>query len=463
MRTRTIRIIAALLAVLMLLTACGSKSGKDRDKDRDRDKDKGNQSSQNSSGPVTLAQPIDLSRAFALPDNVMPDLYHWADGAATYDDEPGELGGNQVLEYRTDREVIDDYIDMLQNNGFTLVDEYDEFVELHAWGLTCDAAPQARTLEMMFTDTPCHVSIHWTDSSRRGFTMYVSPDIQVCDTGLRKDGSVADITPQGLSAGAGLIQVGDSTYQTSDGRLTASVGTAMVIRDGVTYNTNARYVLDGDYDHFWIEDYYRNEVIFIASPANYLMEGDFFRRDDLVRWRPIERSRDSLDGFIYDSTAIAITHDDTCVGPGMNEENYEALTLRLMHYDKGGIAVFYVYARFLDGTPGEIEALCAVDTGNKGGAIEEATYLKPGSTLVLKYTHQEYGSSYHTYDWEIVEGDDKVSIDATGNTCNVTALSPGVATITVSYGYSREEPDVLTGIPRTVGHTIVETYHIIVE
>lgn len=134
-----------------------------------------------------------------------------------------------------------------------------------------------------------------------------------------------------------------------------------------------------------------------------------------------------------------------------------------MHYDKGGIAVFYVYARFLDGEPTEIEALCAVDTSDKGGAIEEATYLTPGSTIVLKYTHQEYGSAYHTYDWAIVEGDDKVSIDATGNSCDVTAIAPGVATVTVTYHYSKEEPDVLTGISRTVDHTIVEEYHFIVE
>lgn len=268
------RIIAVLLAVLVLMSSCSSEKSRDRDRDNDRD----SKGSGTASSPQTMAQPIDLDQAFALTDSVLPDLYSWADGAATYDDEPGELHGNQVLNYRTDREIIDEYVAMLQNNGYTLIGEYDEFVEIHSWGLTCDAAPNADTLEMKFTEQPCHVSIHWTDSSRRGFTMYVSPDIQVCDTGLRRDGSVVDIRPQGTSAGAGLVRLSDGTYQTSDGRLTTAVGNAMVIRDGVTYNTGARYCLDGDYDQIWIEDYYRNEGIFITSPENYLVEGDLFRR-----------------------------------------------------------------------------------------------------------------------------------------------------------------------------------------
>lgn len=465
---KKLRKVMALVLVCMLLSACGfgGSGGLGLSSQEKNTVSSGNHSgiSATQNGMQTVASSVDLAAMFELPDNVLPNLYDWSQGEASYDGEPSELDGNQVLYYWTEMDIVKEYVAMLQKNGYTLVDEYDEFSGIHSWGLICNEASSAGMLEMMFTDTPCHVSIHWTDSSRHKFTMYVSPDIQVRDTGVRRDGSVADILPQGVSAGAGLVRLADGSYQTSDGRLTTSIGNAMVIRDGTTYNTGARYCISDGGEQLWVEDYYRNEGIFLEFPENSLMEGDLFRREELMRWRPIEESKGSLDGFVYNTTAIAIAHGENWVGPGMNEEYYEALTLRLMYYDKGGDAVFYIYARFQEDGPKEVEALCAVNMANANSTtIEDATILKVGNTVTLKYSHKEHNSKYHTYEWNIIEGDSRVSISYVGDTCDVTALYPGVATVTVTYHYSKEEPDVLTGISRTVDKTISEKYHFVVE
>lgn len=122
-----------------------------------------------------------------------------------------------------------------------------------------------------------------------------------------------------------------------------------------------------------------------------------------------------------------------------------------IYNDNGGDAVFYICARFPDGTPKEIEALCAVSTADNGGAFGNATYVKVGDKITLNYPHREYDSSYHVFDWSVVEGKDNVSIDGVGSTCTVTALKPGVAAVKLVYSYSVEEPDVLLGTPPAGG------------
>ena len=483
MSKRIMKITAMLLACLLLLSACGS-SAPEATQPAEEDFNSassfaeltqkaitgGSQTTPTApantgSNGETVASTMDLEAEYAVPVNAVPDLHYWSCEAAEYRDEPKELDGNQVIYYTTEMEWIQKYVSMLQQNGYTLVDKYEGYKGgCYSWAFTCNAVPNARKFNDIFTETPCHVSIYWTDNNRYKFTMNVSPDLEVCDTGARYDGSVVDVKPQGESAGAGLVRLSDGSYQTSDGRLTAAVGTAMVIRDGTAYNTAARYALDGSSQQIWVEGYYRNEGLFIETPENYLVQGDLFRHYDLRRDNLNELDKGSLDGFNYGGVVTFVACGDKWVNPSYNDPYYDALTMRLMYYDKGGDAVFYVYARFKSGNePQEVEALCAVDTETNTGTINDATYLKAGNTITLKYTHREFDTSYNVFNWEIIEGADKVSISHVGDTCDVTAKSPGVATVRVTYEYSKEEPDVLTGIPRTVGHSIQEEYHFIIE
>lgn len=418
------------------------------------------------SGPGnTVAGEADLSGFNQLPANAVPDLYYWSNGQATYRDEPSK-SDKYYYNYKADEALIHDYIAILQNNGFTLVDSYAfsyKGSSFYSWGFCCDAVPDAQMIPLQYEDTPCHISLYYADSKGK-YTMVVSPDLQVCDTGLRYDGSTVDLQPSGPSAAAGLVQLADGSYQTSDGRLTASLGTAMVLRDGVAYTTNASYKREKGKEVLRVENYYRNEGICFRVPEYAIVQGDIFTQREIRRWRWNDcTSMDQVDGFNWGTKPVlAMPKDNTWLGASYNESVYEAQTARVMYYDNGGTAVFYIYSSFLKGEPKEVEALCVVQI-EEAGSMEDATYLKAGNVATVKYTHHEYGTSWETYDWVILEGQDKISIKAVGNSCDVTAKSPGVASVQVTYGYSKEEPDVLTGIMRTVGHSKTEVYRFIIE
>lgn len=416
---------------------------------------------------VTVAGKADLNYYNQIPEHAVPDMYYWGNGAVSYDDKPNQDTG--VYQYLADASVIDQYISMLQKNGFTLIDTYDfsyKGSSFYSWGFTCDAVPDAEEITLQYKDTKCHISLYYADHTRE-YRMDVSEDLLVCDTGLRIDGSVADLRPKGPSVEMGLIQLPDGRYQTSDGRLTVSVGTAMILRDGVSCTANASYSAydDRTQEILQIMNYYRNEGIHFQAPKASLMQGDVFTQRDMRHWRwPECTNIDQLivhDGNLY--PALVFPYKGSWQGASHNEDIYEAQTVRVMLYDTNNIGVFYIYSKFLKGEPKEVEILCAVNLSERRGSIDDATYIKAGNTATVKYAHHEYGTKWETYDWVILEGSDKISINAVGSTCDVTANTPGVAAVQVTYGYSTEEPDVLTGIMRTVSHTRKKVYHFIIE
>ena len=400
-----------------------------------------------------------------IPANALPDLVYWSDAKAAYRDEPVKKD-IQYFYYQADESLIQSYVTMLQNNGFTLVDTHTQEYKgsaFYSWGFTCDGAPGAKKIGLQFKDTPCHVSLYYANHNGQ-YTMNVSNDIMVCDTGLRMDGRRVDLTPAGTSAGAGLTKMADGSYQTSDGRLCAAMGTAMVLRDGVPYTTDAFYTQEDGSEILKIENFHRNEGIYFEAPLNSLLQGDVLTQRDLRRWRWRDcKSIGDLEGFRWDGAVLAMPRDGKWLGATYNDSVYQSLTFRVMAYDSGGAAVFYIHAEFHDGEPREIEALCVVDTSSRSGNIKNATYIKVGNTATLKYTHRENCTAYNTFEWTIIEGADKIVINSGWDSCDVTALSPGVAAVQVKYDYSKEEPDPLTGIMRTVPHSKTQVYTFIIE
>ena len=414
--------------------------------------------------PITVSYGADLSPWQTAPVNALPDLHYWSGRKIGYSDEPTfNDSKTQYIEYgcksAETRAIFEEYLESLQQNGFTLVGHYNRFGE--SWGLICDAAPEAKIIGQMYTDTPCHVTIY-DDNGIMEFI--ISPDLVVCDTGLRRDGYTGDLTPQGPSVAAGLIRLPDGSYQTSDGRLTAAMGTAMVLRDGAAYTTAADYTVG---DTLNIDGYYRNESIFFRANTGYLMEGDILTQREMRQWKQYSKDKGGQDTYKYSTVAdLSVAHNGEWLSPDYTSLTYAEIdvsTVRVMYMDDGGDAVFYIYVRFFEGEPKEIEALCAVTTADDEGAFSNATYLDVGNTVDLNYPHREYGSDYHTFDWQIIEGAGTVAIHAVGDSCTVTALKTGVAAVKVSYGYTVEQPDVLTGIPRSVSRHKSEIWYFVVN
>lgn len=414
--------------------------------------------------PELVVSEIAVENKIDAPDNAVPELGAWSNGAA----EADRLVDNEspYMKYDVSYEVMKEYLQALQANGFTLVDTYENSYKgdtYLSWGFTCDAMPGAKTIEMQYDDTPCHVTI-WMDDDYDEYTIEISPSLRYYDTGLRRGGSTVNEVISGPSAGAGLLRLADGSYQTTDGRLTAALGNATVIRDGKTYTCDARWMVEKEDERLWVEDYYRSEGIFFEVPKSSLMEGDVLLASDLMRERYYVTEKSGLESYNWHTPMFAIAYNGKWRGPQLNDSDFEAVTVRVMYYQPGGEAVYYIYAKMPYAEPSEVEALVAVSLANSsGGSFSDATRLKVGDTVTVNYSGQEWMPNYEVYEWEITDGAGNVSIDDNVDSCEVTAKGKGVATVKVTYNYGTEEPDVLTGIMRRVGKSKSQTYNFIIE
>ncbi|MBE5781616.1 MAG: zinc ribbon domain-containing protein [Clostridiales bacterium] len=131
---------------------------------------------------------------------------------------------------------------------------------------------------------------------------------------------------------------------------------------------------------------------------------------------------------------------------------------------------------------GDLDDILPVNPNNGGGAnklptstptpvpqtktyeVREDTTINMvrGQTIQLKCTYNEFGSDYHTYEWSCTGSG--LKLEKTGNkTCIVTANAAGTYTINMKYSYTKDEPDVLTGISRPQFKAKKRTYTIVVK
>ena len=163
-----------------------------------------------------------------------------------------------------------------------------------------------------------------------------------------------------------------------------------------------------------------------------------------------------------DYLQVHIACDGDWITPGRDEDEYESLFVRLMYREEGGMMVFYISAEF-DDEPEEIEALVAVDMSLGQGEVLDATYLQVGDKITLRYTPPVGSESYQVYTWQVLEGDENVWIDGTGTTCEVRAMDAGSAVIRVTYEYTEDGYNVLTGNPEHQHRSATQDYYFIIE
>lgn len=141
-----------------------------------------------------------------------------------------------------------------------------------------------------------------------------------------------------------------------------------------------------------------------------------------------------------------------------------ACTVRVLQWDEVECVVYMAMDIVYELEPMTVEVLAAMPAyGSLWGDSfkeSEAITLKVGESLELNYDGPYvFMPNYETYEWRISSGQG-ASITGYGDTCTVTAVSPGEVIIKCVYSYGKDEPDVLTGIPRNENHTKTEIYYI---
>lgn len=412
-----------------------------------------------------VAEKIDIATAVQPPKNAFQDFASWAMGAVVSADAEQSDSSVQYLDYQASQATVDAYIEMLLQNGFTLVDDYffqyqsDPFA---SWALNCDYVPDAGKVEMQYeSSTTCHLCISTYEGD---YTFEYSSDLTQYDLGLRKDGSVEKKSVKGPSAGAGLYRSADGVYTTTDGRLSASMNKATIIRDGKKSVCAAKSEIKNGREWLWVEDYYRNEAICFGVLQDYTMPGDLYQFQDLKREKYYNDGKDVYSYKWGDQPIFEMMVDEKFTGPLVTSKNkIEDVTVRVMHYEEGVEAVYYIYAK-TSGTPSEIEVLCAVglNVEEADNDAANAIVLSVGETHTLTYDAGVFGAKAEVYSWSI-SGGDGIYADGTGRSCKVIAMKKGTGKVTVTCRYTVEVADILTGFPTTEQRSKSKTWYFRVE
>lgn len=422
----------------------------------------------NGQAPGQVAQSLDLSAYSSVPENGVQSIHFW-EGSVNLRDNPTDMGSYFLYEYSKShlkQDTVEEYIAMLERNGFTLVEKFYESYYTNSYtsyGLICNKLSGADTIDQQYTDNKVHICI-WTSRNDNWF-FNVADALEYCDMGLRKDGSDVPMVPSGPSVAAGLNRLSDGSYQTSDGRLTASAGSAMVIRDGTVGTGDVMLELDKGVDILTIDNYFQDEHLILEYAEGSITAGQIFLKDDLQK----------------EMLKFTMTCDEEDVHLNQRYGTvFNTVTVRVMHYEEGREAAVYIYAETQNTSPITLEILCVFSTmpyeepeqtrPDKADefydVLEDDTFtMKTGETILLHSTIKSYhfDSDYHVFDWTITEGDAHADIYGVGDNCYITALSPGTVVITMKYSYDQPGQNVLTGLPQDERHTATKTFTIIIK
>ena len=294
--------------------------------------------------PVSGAQSFDSCNTYA-PKNAVQDINYWSNYQVCYKNEPNPK--DNVVIYRLKNVTTDQvkaYVQMLQNNGFTLKGSYSR-KNLYSWGLISNAVPNATAHNLMYEEgIACHVSLWHSDS---GWFFYVSPDLEVCDLGLRIDGTTADRRPWGESADSGLLQLYPGRYQTSDGRLAATVGCATVLQDGKSTTNYLQASLNDD-GILQLRVLSGNDTL-----IRFDYENGTLRKNTTLRRQELEAEGNPDLRVLLGSKLCTLDY---------TSQYLRQCTVRIMEQTSDMI-VFYIYAS-LNATPSQIEALCVLSVAD---------------------------------------------------------------------------------------------------
>lgn len=414
MKKKKFLIIAGIVIfVIVLIILFVSGSSNDNSKSKKADSENSSAYSENSDGEeieksveeissekVTLAKKILVANKLSGGSTnqsskaTAESLIHYTQGKLSCD-EPDKNSAKRYVAFTFKGEVSDipqikAYVKMLSENGFAVVDTYeDSYSEtfyscaLNWRNGTLNGKTEMNYVDGIYGDITIYIC---TDrGSMRGGIFY-SEDIQFVDTGYRYGEKQKDMSYTGASARAGLYMQGNH-FSTDDGRLSTDLGKADIICDGTKYSVNAMCKKQSDRNavFFATETFNGDNAIGFVIPDNHIKSNTIYANEQL-------ESGEAYFGLLCDyphkDMLEAMSVSNWTLGFGVNHNNkymcpcstidtgIKKTFLRVMYIKENKVAVCYAAAEF-DTAPYKVEILAAfnlysmnsenVNYGNGGG------------------------------------------------------------------------------------------------
>jgi len=256
----------------------------------------------------------------------------------------------------------------------------------------------------------------------------------------------------------------------SDGVLSVEAGThgeAVILINGeeVMYSTDAEVHMER-YADYPCDDYEIEIYDFLDGTAEECIEvaihksltgGEVYTLSDALGWL-------CTSPIYVEYCQLGDTGGVSSLTRPTGRSAMNACTVRVLRWDEVECVVYMAMDIVYELDPVTIEILAAMPAyGSLWGDSfkdSEAITLKTGESLELNYNGPYvFMPNYETYEWNLVSGQG-AAISGYGDTCTVTAVSPGEIIVKCVYSYGKDEPDVLTGIPRNENHTKSKLYYI---
>lgn len=436
-----------------------------------------------SKDPVLVAEALseNLTAYKITPDSVyIQDLIDYCDGQLSY----GDLSSKDYY-VRTfkgseeDFKIIEAYVNTIcdGNYNLTFVDSFYQDIKtiFFSFGINYTGTAKIKqTCNLNHTDTVCNMQIYGEiEKGKLKAVVCIPSSMEIVDLGLRFGKSTQEAGTGAPSAVTGLYQLSDGSFKTEDGRLTASLGQAAVLRDGKLYTSEASFNKNSksSRDELWVRGFYRDETIVFFSPSDSIKTGSIFTYKNLMMEQPYVNKTPTLENGEKQFTnyswtlCFGLCHSGDWITPLSGEYNsFEDLYVRVMYYEPKSVIVYYIYAK-LDSKPNVVEALCAVDLKNLSESVKaDGEYSMYVGEKINIDGGREFDTTYNTYKWEVVSGSDLVTLTGDAHqSCTVAAEKEGTVRIRLTYEYGIKEPDVLTGIMRTANKSKTLEYVITIK
>lgn len=203
------------------------------------------------SGRQLVADPLDEEAVAARQPGEFMALESYGTGLEVGKENTSD--GQKVRSYKGNKScyaALESYVDVLCSE-YDFRQEGEPYYEVIGGDLffdfclvyTGENAPASHKVTGTFSKTMCDLSLYGTTqgSTLKG-GLWFDPSLTGLDGGYRYGQEGADVTPVGESALAGLWREADGSFSTSDGRLTAAAGRAMLLWDDEASTASASYL-----------------------------------------------------------------------------------------------------------------------------------------------------------------------------------------------------------------------------